>query len=371
VASGLANTGNYDWLVPAVNSLNCRISVEARDAWGNTGSFHSGDFTIISVRPEDPNFVLQRTPIGAALDTNIIIDFNVPMNRWSVESAFSFTDQNMGATAVLPGTFAWSEDRRQMTFTPDALLTAGSTYTVKLETGAVDEYGNGFGDVISYSFAAAPVDNDPPRIGVDVEGQPLRDNDAIEKNMDFVINVTDNISLDADSIQVAFDGAALFHIQAFIGFPTNIEAKCSASDLAPGTHYLEVIAKDAVGLTKVVTIEGLSVAAADAAPKLLSEVLVYPTVFSPSRGEVATFAYSLNKDESIEVFIFGPTGGVEWRRRFAAGSNGGKAGYNTVEFNGISDVTRVPLSNGIYVAKIVAQGAGNKAIGTGRVVVFK
>jgi len=60
-------------------------------------------------------------------------------------------------------------------------------------------------------------------------------------------------------------------------------------------------------------------------------------------------------------------GEMVWTRHFSAGEMGGQAGYNAVAFNGISDISGLPLGNGIYVYKIVAEG---RVIGKGHIVIY-
>jgi hypothetical protein len=76
----------------------------------------------------------------------------------------------------------------------------------------------------------------------------------------------------------------------------------------------------------------------------------------------------LNKDADITIYVYGPAGVVSWTRKYPAGTMGGQAGYNMVEFSGISDVSGAPLANGIYVFKIIHQ---NKVRGTGYIVVYE
>ncbi|MBA3046447.1 MAG: Ig-like domain-containing protein [Candidatus Thermoplasmatota archaeon] len=76
------------------------------------------------------------------LNGTIRIRFNEPMNRTSVENAFSITGN-------VTGTFSW--DGFNVTFTPDS-LDYGAYYTVIISTAAADEWGNNIDSPISFSF---------------------------------------------------------------------------------------------------------------------------------------------------------------------------------------------------------------------------
>jgi hypothetical protein len=76
------------------------------------------------------------------VDGNITITFSEPMNRASVESAFSITGN-------VTGTFAWSGFN--MTFTPIRLEHA-AYYTVTISTSAMDAWNNSLEAPIAFSF---------------------------------------------------------------------------------------------------------------------------------------------------------------------------------------------------------------------------
>ena len=64
--------------------------------------------------------------------------------------------------------------------------------------------------------------------------------------------------------------------------------------------------------------------------------------------------------------MYGATG-VVWTRIFRAGENGGRAGYNEVDFYGLSDIGNLPLGKGIYMYQILIDG---KLKGKGRLVLI-
>jgi hypothetical protein len=125
------------------------VAYASTDRAGNVGTTASTTIDIDSVAPT----VTTSTPRGANVNTTpaIVITFNEPMNRSSVELAFSLSPDMNGA-------FSWSADSRTLTFTPARALDPGTTYVVFLDTRARDAAGNPLGATYSFAFAtvAAP-----------------------------------------------------------------------------------------------------------------------------------------------------------------------------------------------------------------------
>ncbi len=101
--------------------------------------------------------------------------------------------------------------------------------------------------------------------------------------------------------------------------------------------------------------------------EMIGPTIAYPTPYKPLSQVDLTISYSLSTNSNVSVFIYDISGQVVLRRNYMAGSEGGKAGYNAINWNGISDIGGGYVGNGIYVYKIVSEG---KAIGTGKIVVF-
>ncbi len=120
-------------------------TLEKSYSWG----FKTLAPAIVEVNPPPPG-------IDLPLDGTIQIRFNTPMNRASVEAAFSLTAN--GAAAPTKGTFEWSEDGAGFQFKPDALLTIDTVYDAVLKAGAQALNG---GETISetgtWSFATVPL----------------------------------------------------------------------------------------------------------------------------------------------------------------------------------------------------------------------
>lgn len=116
-------------------------------------SFQTSLPQIISIQPEPLSS-------GVPLETNIQVTFNQPMNRPSMEAAFSLSlsDANTGAVS---GTFTWNEDSDGFSFKPDNLLELDRLYAAKIDPAI---YGSGLGGQLEWNFATVPY---PAIIGTD------------------------------------------------------------------------------------------------------------------------------------------------------------------------------------------------------------
>ncbi len=121
----------------------------ARDRAGNIEipPATNDTWTIVDVtRP----FVTDTAPIGANTNTTpwIVITFSEPMDRNSVQQAFSLTP-------AMNGAFLWSADSRSLTFVPARGLEAGTTYFVVIDSSATDLAGNRMLQSKTFQFSTA------------------------------------------------------------------------------------------------------------------------------------------------------------------------------------------------------------------------
>lgn len=153
VASGLANTGTYNWTVPSVDGSNFRIRVTALDDVGMTGSAQSSSsFTIDSTLPlvtllslnggqtipGNQNHVISWTASDARLVTNPIT------LEYSANSGTSWTTIASGLSNS--GSYTWN-----------VAVADGAQYRIRVK--AIDQVGNEANSVSSSDFnvsSAAP-----------------------------------------------------------------------------------------------------------------------------------------------------------------------------------------------------------------------
>jgi hypothetical protein len=97
-------------------------------------------------------------------------------------------------------------------------------------------------------------------------------------------------------------------------------------------------------------------------------VLNTPNPFNPPY-ESTTIMYKLDQDTEVIVAIFSVTADLLWKRNYPAGFNGGKAGDNTIVWNGLSDFNEF-VSNGGYLLHVVNRSNG-KTLARGRIAVIR
>jgi hypothetical protein len=98
--------------------------------------------------------------------------------------------------------------------------------------------------------------------------------------------------------------------------------------------------------------------------------LNYPNPFKPLSTDpsenTTVINYTLSVDAPITVIVYDITGHEVLRRTAPAGTNGGRAGVNTISWNGRTLFGDVG-ANGMYVYKIIS---GNRVISSGKIVVL-
>jgi hypothetical protein len=357
------------WDAPKVNSTTCFLSMEAEDRAGRAARALSAQFAIDSTTPEVSDIVPPDESEDVETDdTSIVIKFSEPMDRGSVHESFTVSPE-------VRGTFGWSDNDMTLTFTPEMVLRGDTDYRVTIGAGAKDKAGNPIKEEIVSEFrTAAPIETIPPRVvitinGVTIESWKGRYHNYIPDQPTIEALATDNFQIDSSGVTLFLDNEKVTSavIQSLSITSVGVEYAVPVWErLEAGTHSVKVEAIDAAGNVTVKEVGDLEVTEAGEETKL-DFVITYPNTFAPGKGETASFAYVLNKDTDITIYVYSPVGRVSWTRKYPAGSVGGQAGYNAVVFDGISDISGAPLANGIYVFRVIER---NKVLGTGYIVVF-
>lgn len=98
------------------------------------------------------------TDTGVALNEPVVVEFNQPMDRATVQRAFSLTGPDGQA---VPGSFTWDGAGRTLTFRPAVLLPLGQTFTATILGSARGASGTAdLGQDVTWTFETAP----PPAI---------------------------------------------------------------------------------------------------------------------------------------------------------------------------------------------------------------
>jgi len=92
-----------------------------------------------------------------------------------------------------------------------------------------------------------------------------------------------------------------------------------------------------------------------------------PNPYNPYSATVGKIWYWLEHDYDTSIYVADIAGNLVWKRFCAYGSNGGRAGSNSVDFNGRDRWDNL-LGDGVYIYKIVQDG---KSIGGGKIAIIK
>ena len=93
-----------------------------------------------------------------------------------------------------------------------------------------------------------------------------------------------------------------------------------------------------------------------------------PNPFDPSSGK-ATIIFELPADTETSLYLFNISAELVYRRDFSAGSNGAKAGTNSIEWDGIDSFNRL-AANGVYFARLIERPTG-KVLAKGKIAVVR
>lgn len=179
----------------------------------NTTSVACATITIVADNVP-PTVTGSPTGTGIAVDTNITLNFNEPMDTDIVNASFSYTDL-IGTWDQAAGSIAWSNGNRTMIFNPTSDLEYSTTYIIIVNGSvAMDTSGNfldgnsdgvGGDDYIFYfktEDEPPPVDTTPPT----VTGTEPDDGETDLPTTTRVIEVTFNEPMDEDTVDVDIDG---------------------------------------------------------------------------------------------------------------------------------------------------------------------
>ena len=371
VISAYSNTGSYVWSIPEVTSSACRISVEAEDHVAYIGyGISSSNFSIDSTQPTVISTSPESDAAGVSPEAEVMVTFSKSMDGESVEGAFSLGPE-AASTQVLSvsGDFSWSDDLKTATFTPQTSLSQGASYTVSIGTGARDVLENPLASAYTFSFTVKILDPEAPHIYIQIRDTTVKDGDYIPKRPTFKAIISDNIGIDSDSIKFYLDDeeVPITSINAITS--VNIEVAYTPDENLEGeairTHKVKVQAADLAGNSTIKEVKELKVSYEDT--KVIGPIMIYPTPFSPRRDKIVKIVYNLTADGDVTTYNISTDGRIVWTHKSISGTEGGKAGYNELEWDGLTDFGHI-IGNGIYPIKIVSKG---KVKASGKMVVFE
>jgi len=93
-----------------------------------------------------------------------------------------------------------------------------------------------------------------------------------------------------------------------------------------------------------------------------------PNPFDPAAGPT-TILYQLAQDTDVTVAIISTTADLLWKRNYAAGSNGGRAGDNSLAWDGLTDFSQ-RASTGVYLFRVIERSTA-KTLVKGKIAVIR
>ena len=94
-----------------------------------------------------------------------------------------------------------------------------------------------------------------------------------------------------------------------------------------------------------------------------------PNPFDPGTAPT-TITYNLSTSASIQLYLFNQLGQIIWQKSYSADENGGRAGLNTIEWDGLT-AFRENVPTGVYVLRIVTKSGGTRELGRIKIAVLR
>jgi hypothetical protein len=211
-------TGNW-WRVTEVWQVtDARDPIYLRVNTDVEGTANLLDSVDVITRVVNPPVITATLPgggdSGIPVDTVAAINFNKSMDTASTREAFSIVP-------AVSGAFSWSDLDSVMTFTPDALLSIETEYTVTVGTGAQDPTGTALGNAVAFSFTTEAYQPPAP---------------AIEGGFSGTVN--------EDTVTLTIGGSGIYRYRYRLDdgdwSETRSLGELTLEDLADGEHTLDI-----------------------------------------------------------------------------------------------------------------------------------
>ena len=226
-----------------------------------------------------------------------------------------------------------------------------------------DLYANdaGFVSEVSGSETATP----PSIESVAFDGREVAADDYIAADAEMtatIVNQGGGVSVEASSVVVGSTTTNFSDLTAPSTYDATTGELTFKHDLAAGTHTIQIVAFNTSSDSATYS-RSLKVGTGDASA---TGALIYPNPYNPSDGN-ARIGYQLSEDAAVTIYIFNEINQLAWRRNYASGTNGGRVGYNEIEWNGQTDFGQM-AANGAYFLRITADG---KVVGRIKIAVLR
>lgn len=219
---------------------------------------------------------------------------------------------------------------------------------------------------ISYATREAGV---PYVNNLKFDGRTIHSGDYVSSDAVITALVTDTaVSINTAACSIEIDGISTFfsNLSGSSSYipSTGVLTYKNPTPFSNGLHSLKIVA---VNNAAVVTTLSLNFRVESGEIKISGPVLNYPNPFAPNGNNQTIIAYNLNVDAKVTLYLVNSIGQIILKREFAAGADGGHAGYNTFNWDGRSDFNEL-VGNDIYLIRLVSDG---KVIGKGKLAVLR
>ena len=262
-------------------------------------------------------------------------------------------------------------------FTMSSGLVGGLIYSISSVAGenaigtmstASKNYNSSAGLVstIYANIMPGPDIEDPEITNLKFDGRENNSGDYVNGNVVITAKITDASGIDTSSSAVIVDGVSKSF--SSLAAPSSYNALTGQLVYSPafsvGTHTFSIFAQDVVARTA--TTEQFTLYVSDGELRISGEVYNYPNPFSPP-SQTTKISYMLNKNADIKIYILNLANQIVKKFDIASGQSGGQAGYNQVEWNGVSEFSEI-LPNDVYFCRIVSD---NKVIGKCKIAILR
>jgi hypothetical protein len=156
--------------------------------------FHMKSVEIVDYSPREIS-------LSMVEDIEVWVKFSESMNRTSAEEAFSLSEEN----TQISGSFSW--DGQTMMFHPLTSFQMGKSYTIKVDTGAEDEYGNSLRDEFNFLFSIGGTTGRPEVLSVIPANNASIDNTLMPVTVNFSMAVDPASFYSSFSLEPGVNGA--------------------------------------------------------------------------------------------------------------------------------------------------------------------
>ncbi|MBI5699330.1 hypothetical protein HZC35_03345 [Candidatus Saganbacteria bacterium] len=206
----------------------------------------------------------------------------------------------------------------------------------------------------------------PTISNIQFDGKTVISGDYVSANPTITATITDDSSgIDTARSAVELDGSFTYLSALPAGSSYLAGSLNYKPALTVGTHSITFHAADLAG--NWATSEALSFKVDSGEVKISGAALNYPNPFNPASGQTTEINYELNINADIVIYLYDLIGRPIKKITCPSGTDGGRAGYNRVTWNGISDFGEI-VANDVYIARITQ---GGKQIGKCKIAVLK